>query len=126
MLLFTLRLGRISRETAQHSTDLYPGNVTLPASSIEEVQFLLHQPLIEHKVEREDGAPTPKCLPTSVTKPVDLGFGDGTRKTIDFRFSFDYKEGAIVESDQLSRGAAKPIEFETSESTTEPFKVDSW
>ena len=81
---------------------------------------------MEHRVERLDGAPTPECLPKTIIKPEDLGFGNGTCKILDFGFSFHYTEGAAIEAEQFSRGMTKAIEFETNKSTVHPFKVDSW
>ncbi|KAG5930339.1 hypothetical protein E4U42_001854 [Claviceps africana] len=103
--------------------DIHPGNVALPAPPIEEIQMLLKEPLIEHQVERDDGAPTPECLPKFVIKPDDLGFGNGACKVMDFGFSFHYKEGAVFQAKQFSYGAARAIEFETSQTTSQPFKI---
>ncbi|KID97266.1 kinase domain-containing protein, partial [Metarhizium majus ARSEF 297] len=106
--------------------DIHPGNVALPPPSDEDIKALLNEPPVEHQVERIDGAPTPNCLPKSVIKPQDLGFGEGSCRIMDFGYSFQYIEGAIYKADNFSKGAVKAIEFETSETTAQPFKVDSW
>ncbi|EFY96384.2 Protein kinase-like protein [Metarhizium robertsii ARSEF 23] len=106
--------------------DIHPGNVALPPPPVADIEALLEEPHIEHWLEREDGAPTPDCLPKSVIKPVDLGFGDGTCRVLDFGYSFRHRKGAVYKADSFSYGAVKAIEFETSETTAQPFKVDSW
>ncbi|KAK8928010.1 hypothetical protein VCV18_004497 [Metarhizium anisopliae] len=105
---------------------VHAGNVSLPPPPVADIEALLEEPHIEHWLEREDGAPTPDCLPKSVIKPVDLGFGDGTCRVLDFGYSFRHRKGAVYRADSFSYGAVKAIEFETSETTAQPFKVDSW
>ncbi|KAG8410878.1 hypothetical protein J3459_016909 [Metarhizium acridum] len=109
-----------------HSLDIHPGNVALPPPADADIEAFLEEPHVEHWLEREDGAPTPDCLPKSVIKPEDLGFGNGTCRVLDFGYSFRHREGAVYKADSFSHGAVKAIEFETSETTAQPFKVDSW
>ncbi|KAG5994352.1 hypothetical protein E4U43_003257, partial [Claviceps pusilla] len=108
--------------------DIHPGNVVLPAPMNEEIEVLLKDPVMEHKVERLDGSSTPDILPKSIIKPEDLGFGIGTCKIMDFGFSFPYNErlSAPLRAERFSRGATSAIEFETTKTTVRPFKVDSW
>lgn len=102
--------------------------MALPAPLNEEIEVLLKDPMVEHKVERLDGSPTPDILPKSIIKPEDLGFGIGTCKIMDFGYCFYYKEriSPPLCADRFSRGATRAIEFETTKSTVQPFKVDSW
>lgn len=86
----------------------------------------LQEPLVEHRLERINGAPTPSYLPQTITKPEDLGFGSKTYSVIDFGFSFRYGNGAVYKAENFSEGAVKAIEIEKSDTTDQPLKVDSW
>jgi hypothetical protein len=58
--------------------------------------------------------------------PEDLGFGEGKCRMMDFGYSFRHIPGTLYKANRFSEGATKAIELETTGTTTELFKVDSW
>lgn len=74
-----------------------------------------------------DGKPTDPALPTHVTEPVDIGFGEGAAKIIDLGFSFGPIEEGEYGRAHFPTGSLLPPELlEKGATTTTRFKVDSW
>ncbi|RXG44173.1 hypothetical protein VDGE_30482 [Verticillium dahliae] len=63
--------------------DIHPGNVVLPPPLDSDIERLLEQEPLEHRICRKDGAPTSRLLPERVTEPVDIGYGVGQVQIID-------------------------------------------
>ncbi len=68
---------------------MYLGNVDLPLLAADKIENYLTSrlPLID-EILRKDGRPIDPVLPTHVTEPVDLGFGEGNTTIFDLRFAF--------------------------------------
>ena len=109
-------------------TDIHPGNLTLPPPSSAEIEdYLIRIPPRVDEVRRKDGSPTKPTLPTCVTEPIDLGFGEGVARIIDLGFAFRPNQGGQYGQDCFPTGTPLPPELLDKGATTVlPFKVDSW
>ncbi|EGY21112.1 uncharacterized protein VDAG_02636 [Verticillium dahliae VdLs.17] len=107
--------------------DIHPGNVVLPPPLDSDIERLLEQEPLEHRICRKDGAPTSRLLPERVTEPVDIGYGVGQVQIIDLGYAFQPSEGAAFTRRDFPRGTPLPPELiGKNASTVLPFLVDSW
>ncbi|KAK4158348.1 kinase-like domain protein [Chaetomidium leptoderma] len=108
--------------------DIHPGNIALPPPPGDEIEdHLARESPLVHEVRRKDGQPTHPALPTHVTEPVDIGFGEGSAKILDLGYSFRPADGGQYSRSHFPSGTMLPPELLDQDATTSfPFKVDSW
>lgn len=85
------------------------------------------KPPVVSEIRRKDGQPMDPILPQRVTEPVDIGFGEGITKILDFGYAFIPQDGISYTKDSFACGTpASPELVLDGASTKFPFQVDSW